>query len=820
MKIEITQMIDNYNKIFVVLFAVVLCLFLMKNDPIFAADLMPSCTSGHSMCFSATCTYRVNETISGSNKVVSVDRDWRSNGCSCTNPYNCSPGPVPPAGSIVLYDFSAGVERNVTGLNHTLEPGDWLEFRNFTETWPCNGTGPSYAAFTNRCSSLTQHINGPAAPTGSLNASSSCDGTVSSKVDLNWGISGGGTCYLFRDGNSSSLTSGNCSGGSYTNFGLSLNTPYTFYITSTNSSTATRIASRSVTTPSSAICNPPPVPTQARCGQANGHNFAASDTNYTSTYDQCDTGSPSTTAFPAQGSSQSWTCSGGGYTASPTCTATRATSSPLSVTADIKINGKDNSFAINPGNYLTIDYQCSGGSAPFGNNASANPFHGSWSGQLPNRQGSVFNLQISASTNFRLICTAGSQTVEDSIRVTLNPAIVNGVCGVSNNSCSSGSLNDIPDSTTNYLWNCNGSGGGINVSCSMPLPSNASCGTADYRSYIYNQTELFSGGRSYCSSGTPSPNPPANPVPGGISSWTCVGSGGGANASCQARRQLAGSCGPAAKNYTTFETNYTGGLCATGTVRAPSPAFPNPGSSASWWCDGVYGGANVQCTASRNPLSTYELWVYENNCSGNRSQTIDVVESNTLPINWKPDVNRINMKTINGKTLCYEVRQNCSATNVKILGQQNRTYNCSIPNRLDIQPSTVTMPSLSDQSLSTAVICSKGEVLPVQRDLTPANSISWGGSYSSIVTCSPGTATNYQNADKYNLHSGSGTSVCSGNVIGTIGNYIYNGFGWGNLQGNYNLTITRGGVELTGDCPACGMKYINAGIKVPVMQCK
>jgi hypothetical protein len=282
---------------------------------------------------------------------------------------------------------------------------------------------------------------------------------------------------------------------------------------------------------------------------------------------------------------------------------------------------------------------------------------------------------------------------------------------------------------------------------------------------------------------------------------------------------LAGTCGAAAKTYLAYDTNFSGGLCATGSVRTPSPTFPANGSSVSWWCDGVYGGTNAQCTASRNNLSTYELWVYRNRCSGNRSDTIDIVEASSLPINWRPDVSRINMATINGQTLCYEVRQNCSATNVKILGQQNKTYDCSVPNRLGIQPSTVDISTNTDQVLSTNVICSKGETLPVQRDLTPANSINWGGSYSTIVTCSPGTTTTYQSSDNYNLRSGNGLTVCTGNVTGTVSNYIYNGFGWGNMQGNYNLNIRRGITSVGGDCPACGTKYMDVQVQVPLMQC-
>ncbi|MFA4930414.1 MAG: hypothetical protein WC570_00930 [Patescibacteria group bacterium] len=66
-------------------------------------------------------------------------------------------------------------------------------------------------------------------------------------------------------------------------------------------------------------------PQPGQCGEANTHHFAYNEATYTSTYDQCNIGSPSSTAFPAQGSSAAWTCSGAdGGSPSGTCTAYRA----------------------------------------------------------------------------------------------------------------------------------------------------------------------------------------------------------------------------------------------------------------------------------------------------------------------------------------------------------------------------------------------------------------------------------------------------------------------------------------------------------------
>ncbi|MDD4409430.1 MAG: hypothetical protein PHW52_02115 [Candidatus Pacebacteria bacterium] len=68
------------------------------------------------------------------------------------------------------------------------------------------------------------------------------------------------------------------------------------------------------------------------CGTA-VRNFASGDTSYGS-YTQCSSGTPSNTAFPAEGGSESWTCSGtNGGNASATCTATRSAAAFCSVSA-------------------------------------------------------------------------------------------------------------------------------------------------------------------------------------------------------------------------------------------------------------------------------------------------------------------------------------------------------------------------------------------------------------------------------------------------------------------------------------------------------
>ena len=59
------------------------------------------------------------------------------------------------------------------------------------------------------------------------------------------------------------------------------------------------------------------------------------------------------------------------------------------------------------------------------------------------------------------------------------PPSINGVCGVNNNACTTGNLNDTPDNSTYYLWNCNGINGGTDDTCNKPIPINGVCRTSN-----------------------------------------------------------------------------------------------------------------------------------------------------------------------------------------------------------------------------------------------------------------------------------------------------------------------------------------------------
>ncbi|MCA9365231.1 MAG: hypothetical protein KC736_05040, partial [Candidatus Moranbacteria bacterium] len=59
-----------------------------------------------------------------------------------------------------------------------------------------------------------------------------------------------------------------------------------------------------------------------------------------------------------------------------------------------------------------------------------------------------------------------------------------------------------------------------------------------------------------------------------------------------------GVCGVAAKTYVYTDVSFSGDFCSVGTVSSTS-LFPSPGSSVSWMCEGIAGGGNVSCDASR-----------------------------------------------------------------------------------------------------------------------------------------------------------------------------------------------------------------------------
>ena len=172
---------------------------------------------------------------------------------------------------------------------------------------------------------------------------------------------------------------------------------------------------------------------------------------------------------------------------------------------------------------------------------------------------------------------------------------INGACGSANGVaaslapssglCAAGAPSGVGGGGNNpWQWNCNGSNGGQNASCSAPLIVNGQCGNA-------NGADLNNapGGGNLCNSGT------ASAVNGsGPWTWSCMGSNGGGTQSCSALLQANGQCGPANGGHlTSAPTGAT--LCNTGT--ASSVVFSSNNGQWNWSCAGSNGGNAQSCSA-------------------------------------------------------------------------------------------------------------------------------------------------------------------------------------------------------------------------------
>lgn len=75
-------------------------------------------------------------------------------------------------------------------------------------------------------------------------------------------------------------------------------------------------------------------------------------------------------------------------------------------------------------------------------------------------------------------------------------------------------------------------------------------------------------------------------------------------ASLQIGTPLPGSCGTAMKTYGATETSWgSATFCSAGNPNPETPTFPATGSLATWICEGVNGGTDAYCTATRENVS-------------------------------------------------------------------------------------------------------------------------------------------------------------------------------------------------------------------------
>lgn len=151
-----------------------------------------------------------------------------------------------------------------------------------------------------------------------------------------------------------------------------------------------------------------------------------------------------------------------------------------------------------------------------------------------------------------------------------------------------------------WHWNCEGTNGGMNVSCAAPvaataeaahsqpvmreanapMPEDAQCGAAHGTvAAAPPETDL-------CAKGTPSHVNGSGPW-----TWACSGSNGGRAAACSAPKRVEGLCGAA--NASATEQMPTSDLCKAGLASAVTGDGP-----WNWTCSGLNGGRAATCSAS------------------------------------------------------------------------------------------------------------------------------------------------------------------------------------------------------------------------------
>ncbi len=185
------------------------------------------------------------------------------------------------------------------------------------------------------------------------------------------------------------------------------------------------------------------------------------------------------------------------------------------------------------------------------------------------------------STYGNLNVTGGPGGVNGSIIIN-NPqsSAVNGVCGITQNNCINGTLNDLTDNSTNFLWQCIGSNGGSSASCSLAIPLipvNGLCSSTTYQ----------------CLNGTSSGNN-ANAT---NYLWQCLGANSGTNASCSAIIPVI-AC---SSNSNCGSPTVLNNLCNGNNVyqNISTPICNDPGTTQSSCSYSIATSLSQQCSASQ-----------------------------------------------------------------------------------------------------------------------------------------------------------------------------------------------------------------------------
>jgi hypothetical protein len=182
--------------------------------------------------------------------------------------------------------------------------------------------------------------------------------------------------------------------------------------------------------------------------------------------------------------------------------------------------------------------------------------------------------------------------------VTAAAASIAGVCGVTKDTCATGTFIDVADVNTAYIWTCSGANGGATPTCSklkeINTPVNGFCGGTKDTCTVGNFVDIADATTTYL--------------------WTCTGLNGGTTSPCSTLKATTtpvnGVCGT------------TKNICTTGTF----VDIADEGYAHLWKCKGVDGGTNNNCSKTCGSLSSGESLAVGksiNSCDGKYKFTLE-----------------------------------------------------------------------------------------------------------------------------------------------------------------------------------------------------
>lgn len=260
---------------------------------------------------------------------------------------------------------------------------------------------------------------------------------------------------------------------------------------------------------SAQTCNAATTPINGYCGGADGQYFAAAaEANAAGL---CNPGNPSPASVSGSGP-WNWTCVGSNGGGNANCSAGVAST----------INGQCRPYGAT---YATQPATGTASGCSSGSYADATDTGSHWVWRC-NGTGSP--------AGYNVTCSAAKQTVVNGQCVTFSGQFASQPASNTASGCVSGTFSEVGDSSSEWKWDCVGSGGGVISSCSaskIPL-INGSCKTFSSTYESQPATDTPTG----CATGTYADVADT----GSEWRWACNGQGGGTNATCAATVRAVG----------------------------------------------------------------------------------------------------------------------------------------------------------------------------------------------------------------------------------------------------------------------------------------